>query len=281
MYIYSNHSKSPELIAHSLCILSTEYHPEKYSAFSKLLSEIYNETFNPTDVLSCYLDIFTGGRHEFPRVGVFDSNEFNNNDHLLAASIKDIVLLLEESTVWLWAALFMKKRVVLYAENFTAIQKHIRALPLFVSHRRDWSLLRPFVNLNNEDEIRELNQVSIYIAGFTDISVKQRNDLYDILIDLSSGTFSISDKSKDDFVDTSLHNQVRKVVQETLENNQKLDKDIIKDIRDSNKNIVDNLKKLLKEGFVSFETIQEQDYPPPLKAFYYSVASAEGMTKIG
>jgi len=66
-----------------------------------------------------------------------------------------------------------------------------------------------------------------------------------------------------------------------MENQQKGDKDIIKEIRDSNKVVVDNLKKLNKDGYVSFDTIQEQDFPPPLKSFYYAVASAEGMIKIG
>jgi len=79
-------------------------------------------------------------------------------------------------------------------------------------------------------------------------------------------------------VETSLHNQISKIIQESLENEQKKDKDIIKELRECNKQINDNLKSLIKEGQVSFETIQEQDYPPPLKAFLYAVASAEGMT---
>jgi len=61
--------------------------------------------------------------------------------------------------------------------------------------------------------------------------------------------------------------------------NKKNDKDVIKDIRECNKVVIDNLKKLAKEGHISYETIQEQEsYSPPLKAFLYAVASAEGMT---
>jgi len=279
IYILSSYcNPGASILAFAICLFSTEYQPEKYAALCQSLSEIYIQSFNPHEILFCYLDVFSLGNFKLSEKS-FDSNDFNNNDHLLLSSIKEIILLFEDSTLWLWSALIMKKRIALYSDNYQKLQKHIRALPLFVSHRRDWNLLRPYVNLSNEDEIKDLNEVIIYVAGFTDINIKQRTEHFDILFDLSTGTFIIPEKSKDDFVETSYHNQVTKIIQECLENEQKNDKDVIKDIRECNKVVIDNLKKLAKEGHISYETIQEQEsYSPPLKAFLYAVASAEGMT---
>ncbi len=57
------------------------------------------------------------------------------------------------------------------------------ALPLFVLHRMDWSLLRPLVTFDNAEEVADLKAAGVYVAGFLDAKIRSREDLFDILID--------------------------------------------------------------------------------------------------
>jgi hypothetical protein len=58
-----------------------------------------------------------------------------------------------------------------------------RAIPLFVLHRQDWNLLRPLVNVRNQIELQDLTNAAVYIAGFTDNVIKQKDEYYDIIMD--------------------------------------------------------------------------------------------------
>jgi hypothetical protein len=53
---------------------------------------------------------------------------------------------------------------------------------LFVFHRQNWDILRPFVTLH-PSELEELKQTGVYIAGFTDSAVRTREDLFDLFVD--------------------------------------------------------------------------------------------------
>jgi len=41
----------------------------------------------------------------------------------------------------------------------------LRALPLFVLHRMDWSLLRPIVTFDNEEEVADLKSAGAILGG--------------------------------------------------------------------------------------------------------------------
>lgn len=56
-----------------------------------------------------------------------------------------------------------------------------RALPLLVWHRHNWSILHPFVHLE-DDELEGLASNITYVAGFTDASVENRTELYDLFV---------------------------------------------------------------------------------------------------
>eukprot|EP01129_Flabellula_baltica_P011698 TRINITY_DN5175_c0_g3_i2.p1 TRINITY_DN5175_c0_g3~~TRINITY_DN5175_c0_g3_i2.p1 ORF type:complete len:345 (-),score=66.60 TRINITY_DN5175_c0_g3_i2:37-1071(-) len=261
-----------------IVILSTEYHPEKYAELTALLGSMYKATRSTVPLLNCYLDVFTDGAHTSDH-GSFDIVKYQKgNAHLMATSIKEVVQMFEESTIWIWAAIIMKKRIAVYSESPLEIQKYIRAMPLFVAHRRDWNLLRPFVSLDSQVQIDDIRETGIYIFGTTDINVKRRTDLFDILLDLSQGTVIIPDQSKEDFVETQFHVDLSAAFQIVIENESAQDKHVIKAIRESNKSIVDELKEISSGSVINFETIQSQDWNSPKKGFMYAVASAEGLT---
>ena len=53
---------------------------------------------------------------------------------------------------------------------------------MFVWHRMDWNLLRPIVNME-EDELLDLKDAGSYVAGFTDPAIKLNEQYYDLLVD--------------------------------------------------------------------------------------------------
>lgn len=56
-----------------------------------------------------------------------------------------------------------------------------RALPLLVWHRQNWSILHPYVHMEDE-ELERLSSSITYVAGFTDASVENRTELYDLFV---------------------------------------------------------------------------------------------------
>ncbi len=95
-----------------------------------------------------------------------------------------------------------------------------RALPGLVWHRKDWSILHPFVHLNdNELENLKLctgmeNFISTktstccylnefpcsfsvgYVAGFVDPEVRDRSDLFDVYVNLPDSEITVSQNAK-------------------------------------------------------------------------------------
>ena len=83
----------------------------------------------------------------------------------------------------------------------------VRVLPQFVWGRQNWGILRPFVTLA-ETEIADLESSGVFCAGLLDGSVRSRENLFDVLVDVSAREVTIAEHSKDDFRMGDMHKEV-------------------------------------------------------------------------
>jgi len=274
----------------TLCLFASEFNPEKYFALASHMADLYRITNSPVKILECFLDVMTTTKHELKdndgKIGSYNGANYNNKDHLLVSPLLDVVKMFEGNAWLIWSALIMKKRIIVFSDTLTNLLKFIRALPLFVLHRQDWSLLRPFVTLENELEITDLVRTGVYVAGVLVQQVKAREDLYDIFIDLTTLDVTVAPNAEDDFVQTQFHQDFAKFLVTALETEGINDQKLIKAVKTKTSDLISklNLLKVQGEGddkaYVSYTSFHNQNIPPNMENFLYAVASAEGMTKI-
>jgi len=293
LYIVSEEGpdKNPRVRFFSLCLFVSEFNPEKYLALSSHMANIYRKTNNPVKILESFLDAILTNKHEAvddskTNIGSYNGLEYSNKEHLLASPLLDVIKSFESNAWLIWSALIMKKRIIVYSDSLPTLLTFIRALPLFVLHRQDWSLLRPFVTLENEMELTDLTKTGVYVAGFLSPQIKARSDLYDIFIDLTTLDISVATHAEDDFVQTQFHADFAKLLATALETEGINDQKLIKAVKTKTGELINKLNKLKIQGegedkaYVSFSALSGQGVPSNTENFLYAVASAEGMTKI-
>jgi len=97
--------------------------------------------------------------------------------------------------ILIFQAMILKKRIIVYCSKLDQLLETIRCLPLFAWHSKNWAILRPFVT-PTDAELEELVSAGIYVAGFTDRVVENREDLYDLFIDGWSNLWAPSSKTR-------------------------------------------------------------------------------------
>eukprot|EP01126_Amoeba_proteus_P042165 TRINITY_DN457_c0_g1_i11.p1 TRINITY_DN457_c0_g1~~TRINITY_DN457_c0_g1_i11.p1 ORF type:complete len:282 (+),score=60.68 TRINITY_DN457_c0_g1_i11:349-1194(+) len=271
---------SKHLVAFSICLYTNTFNPEKYLHLCRFLATLYKTHKTPTKLMQCFLHVFTNGSYRCTE-GSFNSLDYDGKrDHFLLSPLLNVVRLFEESTWMLWSALLMKKRVVVYSSELSTLLHFTRALPLFVLHRQEWNLLRPFVDLRNPLEIQDLVQAGVYIAGFTNPQVKQQEELYDLFVDVTNQTISVAEHAKEDFVQTKFHQDFSTFIGMALQSPDVTDQKLIMAIKKKTTDLIARLQAIKQDGAISFSVLSQQNLPPNMDSFLYSLASAEGMTKI-
>ncbi|KAL6051282.1 DENN domain-containing protein 10 [Balamuthia mandrillaris] len=268
------------LSAFALVLLSKDYNPEKYEALSKLMAKVYAQEGSPIKLLEAYLSVFARGRAKLGDYGIFTSAEYDARKAFLVTPIKDIINLFGPESVLIWSALLMKKRIVVYSEHADLLLKIIRALPLFVWHRRDWNIIRPFVNLDSEQQMEELRASGVYIAGFTDPSIKLKQSYFDLLVDANARTVTYADHAASDFKVGSLHKEVAMYLVKAAEDPDVNNQTVIKELGMRTRDLLSKLAQLKVEDEDGSSYITLESLPnSPMSAFLYAVAGAENLTK--
>jgi len=271
-------------VAYAICLITTDYNPEKYVDLAKLMSGLYLSSGDPVSLLKCWLNVFTKGAYDC-ELGKFSAAEFNPRQSYLATSIKDVVRMFGQEIILLWAALIMKKRVVVFSEKLGILLKLIRAFPILVWHRQNWDILRPFMTLSDH-EIADIKSAAVYCGGFIDENVRDREDLYDVLVDVNNRSISVASHAKADFAMTSIHKDVCDFLMEVAEDPNKNDQELIKGLTLKTKDLLSKLETLkVKDesdgnSYIDYKTLQSRKLPANMDRFLYAVATAEGMTKI-
>uniref|UniRef100_A0A8C0PG06 UDENN domain-containing protein n=1 Tax=Canis lupus familiaris TaxID=9615 RepID=A0A8C0PG06_CANLF len=244
-------------------------------------------------MMESYIAVLTKGICQSEENGSFLSKDFDARKAYLAGSIKDIVSQFGMETVILHTALMLKKRIVVYHPKIEAVQEFTRycfwslkrLCPALVWHRQDWTILHSYVHLN-ADELEALQMCPGYIAGFVDLEVSNRSDLYDVFVNLADSEITIAPLAKEAMTMGKLHKEIGQLIVQSAEDPEKSDSQVIQDISLKTREIFTNLEPFSevsgdgKKLVLNIEALKQRRFPPATENFLYHLAAAEQMLKI-
>lgn len=266
-----------KVVAACICILASDFHPSKYQSLLKIFCALYAEEKGPMGIMKGYLSTFTKGGMSCKH-GSFQVSEHDPRKALVSP-IKPIFEMFGMETIVIWVAMLIKKRVFIYCDSLTELLNIIRSFPIIGTwHRQNWNLLRPYSTVS-ELELKDLSQLGVYVAGFTDPSCASHTDLYDLYIDLTARTYSISDQA--DFIMTKFHKQSAETFLALAANES--EQGLIKGIAMKTKELIGNIEGLKTDHedgtYITFEELSRRKMPPNMAKFLFNVALAESMCK--
>jgi len=157
----------------------------------------------------------------------------------------------------------------------------VRCLPIFAWHRKNWTILRPFVT-TSELELEELASAGVYVAGFTDRSIESREDLYDLFIDVDDRSVTVASHAKENFLLGKPHKDLAALMVQLAEEPSSTEQQIIKEIAQRTKQFLDTLDSIIPEGqtVLTVDVIQQQQLSPAMARFLWNLAIAEGKAQM-
>ncbi|XP_066535567.1 DENN domain-containing protein 10 [Hoplias malabaricus] len=266
----------------SIVITAKDFNPEKYAAFGRVLCRMYNKHGTPVKMMEGYIAVLTKGICQSDENGSFLIKDYDVRKAYLAGSIKDVVSQFGMETIILYTALMLKKRIVVYHPRVEALLEFTRALPALTWHRKDWSILHPYVHLQ-DSELDNLRSCTGYVAGFVDPEVTNRSDLFDVFVNLPDSEITIAQHAKEAMTMGKLHKEVGHFIIQSAEDSDRTDIQVIKDISVKTKEILSNLVSLAKEGEdtkLTLEILKQRHFPPATENFLFHLAAAEQLLKI-
>ncbi|XP_060943038.1 DENN domain-containing protein 10 [Limanda limanda] len=266
----------------SIVVTAKDFNPEKYAALSRILCRMYIKYGSPVKMMEAYLTVLTKGICQSDENGSFLIKDYDVRKAYLAGSIKDVVSQFGLETIILYTALMLKKRIVVHHPRIEALLEFTRVLPALTWHRKDWSILHPYVHLT-DPELEDLKKCPGYVAGFLDPEVSNRSDLFDVYVNLPDSVITVSQNAKDAMTMGKLHKEVGLLIVQSAEDSERSDSQVIKDISVKTKEILANLVALADEcedSKITLEGLKQHHFPPATENFLFHLAAAEQLLRI-
>jgi hypothetical protein len=282
-YLYNKDTPGNVNKVTSFCvvILAKEFNPEKYQHIAEIFSEDYlSSSGSPIPLVTHYLSLYTNGEVKNPPPSCKEYNEksYDIRRAYIAKPLRDVVTTFGIESILLYNALLLKKKVAVYAPLLQDVLDVCRTLPQLVWHRQNWNIVYPNMSLE-ENEIETLK--SSYIAGFIDPAIENREDLYDIFVNVPAGTITVNPASKDSFGMTKLHKDIAVNLIENVNNPECSDQAVVKELSTKTKELINNLSKLAGEdGKVTLEILHARKMTPATENFLFYLATVEGLTQL-
>lgn len=270
----------------ALILLTKDFNPEKYLSLCKLFSRKYKNSASPVAMLEGYLSVVTRGMCSSDENGKFLVSDYSKQQAFSRSCVKEIIQTFGMETILIYTAILLKKRIAVYypPHSLRDLLEFTRSIPAFAWHRQNWSVVHPYVQLNDTD-INNLQTNSHYVAGFTEAAVEGRSDLYDIFVHVPNNQITVATHAKDSFSMGKLHKEIAKLMVDRAEDESLEDIDIIKDITNKTKDLLNSLKSLASEDedgklSLTLETLKERKMPPAVQNFLFSLAASEGFVRL-
>ena len=136
----------PQISSFSIALESKQFDPEKHAAICQELAKSYAHGGTPLKVLEGFLSILT-----LSSFGDFAESRYDAADAKKASSpIAWLIECFGVEVVLIWTAMLLKKRVVVYSNKVSELQRLLRILPALVWHRDNWTVLRPYCIVDDD-----------------------------------------------------------------------------------------------------------------------------------
>lgn len=266
----------------SIVVTAKDFNPEKYAALSRILCRMYIKHGSPVKMMEAYVGVLTKGICQSDENGSFLIKDYDVRKAYLAGSVKDVVSQFGMETIILYTALMLKKRIVVHHPRIEALLEFTRVLPTLTWHRKDWSILHPYVHLT-DIELEDLKKCPGYVAGFVDPEVSNRSDLFDVYVNLPDSVITVSQSAKEAMAMGKLHKDISHLIVQSADDAERSDSQVIKDISVKTKEILANLVALAdqcEDSKITLECLKEHHFPPATESFLYHLAAAEQLLRI-